>query len=126
MITMLLNRDEIDNANQISSYHSGELIINEQSYTHSVIITPQQIISPWSATTAETIDEQATQTLLDLNPKIVVLGIGDTTHLLTPAFYAKFHAQHIGLEVMTNDAACRTFNVLVSEGRNVVAGILLP
>jgi uncharacterized protein len=56
----------------------------------------------------------------------VIIGTGERQHFLPPLLMMEFHGQGIGAEVMSTAAACRTFNVLVSEGRNVVAALLPP
>jgi uncharacterized protein len=62
---------------------------------------------------------------LELNPQILLLGTGKT-HCFPPAeLMGAVLKQNVGLEVMTTDAACRTYNVLVSEGRSVVAALII-
>ena len=70
------------------------------------------------------ISEETLQIIFDMQPELVLIGCGDTQVFLPPAIQALFFRRNIGFEVMITDAACRTFNVLVSEGRKVVAALL--
>jgi uncharacterized protein len=59
-----------------------------------------------------------------LKPEIVLIGTGSKQIFLPPELMMFFYSRNTGFEVMTTDAACRTFNVLASEGRKVVAALL--
>ena len=58
-------------------------------------------------------------------PDIIIIGCGDTQILPSPNFINNFTSQNIGIEIMTTESACKTFNVLISEHRKVVAGLTL-
>ncbi|MCP4126357.1 MAG: hypothetical protein GY753_04760, partial [Gammaproteobacteria bacterium] len=58
-------------------------------------------------------------------PQLVILGTGEEQQFPQPALYALLLNQGVGVEVMTTPAACRTYNILVSEGRRVAAALLL-
>jgi uncharacterized protein len=62
--------------------------------------------------------------IFDLQPEVILLGTGVTQVFLPPAIQVHFFQRNYGFEVMTTDAACRTFNVLVAEGRHVVAALM--
>jgi uncharacterized protein len=101
----------------IRSYAAGELKINDQTLHHSVIVTPTQLIDPW--------DPNDLAIILTLNPEIVLLGTGERLKFPAAELLAPFLQRGIGIECMDTGAACRTFNVLVSEGRQVVAALML-
>ena len=63
--------------------------------------------------------------LIPLKPEVVLLGTGSRQRLPPPALYAAFAERRIGLEVMDNRAACRTFNLLLSEYRDVAVALML-
>lgn len=102
---------------QIRSYERGKIIVNDQAITQPVIISATQLIYPW--------DENNLEAILNLSPKIVLLGTGEVFKILSPKFLSPFYQKNIGVEVMNTSAACRTFNVLAAEGRNVVAGLII-
>jgi len=116
--------DEGDNY-IIRSYDPGEVLINEYRHTKSVIVTPKQVISDWPPQTFEQLTPGHFLTLADLKPQLVILGTGDTQQFPDPALYAALIDQGVGVEVMATPAACRTYNILVAEGRKVAAALLL-
>jgi uncharacterized protein len=63
--------------------------------------------------------------LLALSPELVIFGSGARQRFAAPALLRGFFERRIGFEAMDTAAACRTFNVLVSEGRSVVAALLI-
>ncbi len=116
--------DEGDNY-IIRSYDNGEVTINEYRYTSSVIVTPKQIVGDWKPQSFEEITSEHFIALTELRPQLVILGTGATQRLPNPALYAELIKCGIGIEVMTTAAACRTYNILVGEGRSVAAALIL-
>lgn len=119
---------ELDNTtgHQISHYGSGSITINQTAYTQNLIVTPTTIVSPWEVRSIETLTTADYESLLALKPEIILLGCGETPIVPPPALIAWFAAKRIGVEVMVTGSACRTFNLLCSEGRQVVAGFIIP
>ncbi len=66
------------------------------------------------------------QLLLDLKPEVVIISTGNSIIFPPANALQAFYERNIGVEVMTTGAACRTFNVLASEYRKVIAGFMLP
>jgi uncharacterized protein len=108
----------------IRAYESGRLKINEEFYTESVIVTPEQL-QLWTPPDFNTLSPIYLEELLNLSPEVVLLGTGIKGHMISPEWLMIFYQKHIGVEVMDTHAACRTFNVLAAEGRKVVAGLLI-
>ncbi len=110
--------------NLIRAYRPGAVTINQLTYTRSLIVTPERI-EPWEPASFAELVRAHFETLEMLKPEVVLLGTGarlrmpagETTRPLTDA--------RIGLEVMDTGAACRTYNILMSEGRRVVAALLM-
>jgi len=92
----------------------------------SFVLAPDRAIEDWPVTTVDAMDAAAAAAILDLVPEVVILGSGPRIRFPTQAVLAQFLARGIGIEVMDNAAAARTYNVLVSEGRRVVAAFILP
>ncbi len=88
------------------------------------ILSGQNLLADWDVTRPEDIGEASLQPIFDMQPELVLIGTGKTQVFLPPQVQALFFQRGIGFEVMTTDAACRTFNILVSEGREVVAALL--
>lgn len=98
--------------------------VNNDFFTGAFIISGQRIVPEWNVVSIEDINEDTLQAVFDLQPEVILLGTGKTQVFLPVATQAHFFRRNLGFEVMTTDAACRTFNVLVSEGRKVVAAML--
>ena len=100
--------------------------VNERTLRSSFIIAPDTLIEHWPAHDAAAMTADDVQPLLALQPEVVVLGAGTTQVFPPPDVMAACLTRGIGIEVMDNAAAARTFNVLAGEGRRVVAGFVIP
>jgi uncharacterized protein len=98
--------------------------IGEDWYTQPLIVSASQVISDWNVEDAAEISEKSLERIFELSAEIVLLGTGAKQHFLPPKLLMMFHSRNIGIEIMSTDAACRTFNVLVAEERQVVAALL--
>ncbi len=109
----------------IRGYGPGEVRINDVVYTQSVILTRNRLDAGWNPPPLAEWTPATLDPLLAHDPEILLLGTGNRIHLLGTPFLA--HALHhgAGLEVMDTGAACRTFNILVGEGRKVAAGLII-
>ena len=122
---MPLAEDKITSRYSISSYNSDEIVVNEQIYRQSLVLSPQSVSCPWPVRSISELDESSLQVVLDMNPDVVLLGTGDRQQFPGARVFALLGQAGIGLEVMNNGALCRTFNILVAEDRAVVAAIIL-
>lgn len=123
---MRLSREPDSALNVIRGYTPGELRINDGVYRHSLIVAASAIqVEPALTTAADLAAEHAAR-ILELEPELVLIGTGRRQIFPAPQFGARFLERGIGLEVMDTGAACRTFNVLLSEHRRVVALLLVP
>lgn len=108
----------------IRSVSDKGICVVEQWFQESLVISASHLITDWSVTRFDEINELQLQTIFDLEPDVVLLGTGRKQHFLPAEKMMLFYQRGIGAEVMSTDAACRTFNVLVSEERRVVAALL--
>lgn len=112
--------------NLFTGYGSDYVIINGQRYAApSLIVTPDEIIEDWRVGNFAQLNENHFQALLALKPEIALLGTGTALRFPHPRLSACLTNAGIGLEVMDTGAACRTYNILVAEGRHVVMGLLI-
>lgn len=109
----------------IRSYREGALRVNQAEYTGSVILSANAIMPDWSARSTDALDMKLLAPALEMDPQILLLGTGDAQRFPDPRISAQIMALGIGLEVMNTAAACRTFNILASEDRKVVAALIL-
>ncbi|MGY6555966.1 MAG: Mth938-like domain-containing protein [Wenzhouxiangella sp.] len=105
---------------------ADQLIIDDRSYQSSLILGARLLIEDWPVGSLADLDAERIEPLLAHQPELVLLGHGDRPSFLSPQLQSLFLARGIGLECMTLAAACRTFNVLMSENRRAVAGLILP
>ncbi len=93
-------------------------------YDSAIILSARELIPHWPVNGVGDIEIQHLEKVLELNPEVVLIGTGSRQSFLPPALMMFFYERNVGVEVMTTDAACRTFNVLVSESRDVVAALI--
>jgi uncharacterized protein len=108
----------------IHAYNDNEIKINSQSYQSSLIVSSHEIIKDWPIDSIQQLTEETLAPLLRYQPKIIIIGHGEHG-LLPQTIIQSLAKQNIGLECMSIGAACRTFNVLLSEHREVVLGLIL-
>jgi len=108
----------------IRSVSEKGICVHNDFYNNPFIISGQRIIPEWNVMSVEDINEKSLQVIFDLQPEVILIGTGNHQVFLPPSTQVHFFRHNFGFEVMTTDAACRTFNVLVGEGRHVVAALL--
>lgn len=111
--------------NHINSYQSGLITVNSQSYQHNIVIMPDQVISDWSPLTVNDLRSDHFDELMVYRPELILLGTGSTSLFPPATLYANLLVAHIGVEVMPTPAACRTYNLLMSDARRVLAALFL-
>lgn len=123
---MPLAEDIITARYSIQGYDLGQITINETGYRGSLILSPDQLISPWPVESIDQLNTDHLDEIIQLKPDVVLLGTGQNQHFPDASIFGVFAELQLGLEVMNNGALCRTFNILVAEDRNVVAAIIQP
>lgn len=113
----------------IQVYAGGVFKVSGQSYPHAIIVQPHQTVT-WDVGSAKTISDLSIESfapLIDLagDVDVFLLGCGRVMAFLDPALKRDLKSKGLHLEVMDTGAACRTYNVLMAEGRRVAA-VLLP
>ncbi len=101
------------------------VLVNDKTLNCSFILTPHELVENWRPVSMLDLLADDMQALLDLNPVLVILGTGARQQFPSAAVMAACLTRGIGIEVMDNAAAARTFNVLATEGRKVVAGFIV-
>ena len=111
--------------NRFTGYGPGYVEVNRARHAQSLVVSADRIVLDWPATSAEALTADHIAALLALSPEIVLLGTGATFAFPEPALLAPLYKAGIGVEVMDTPAACRTFNILLAEGRNVIAAVVV-
>lgn len=109
-------------AQLIQSYGPAGFRIGNKQYETPVIVMPSRT-QEWSGEL--TIDALAPLFETIPLPEILLIGTGARHEMIDPALRALLKAKGLGLDTMDSGAACRTFNILLSEGRRVAAALLL-
>lgn len=121
---MKLQPDSLPGTNAISRHDAGAVWVNNQRFEGSLLVPWQGQVLDWPPTSVGALAAEHFNALLALRPELVIFGSGARLRFISPALYRGLIDARIGLETMDTAAACRTYNVLASEGRSVVAALL--
>jgi len=122
---MLLTLERPDHDYYLRGADGQVALVNDRRLTESFVLTPDILLEDWAVNDARTLSVEQLEPLLALSPEVILLGSGANQVFPPPAAMAACLGRGIGLEVMSNAAAARTFNVLAGESRRVVAGFIL-
>lgn len=111
--------------NQFTAAGSDFVAVNGRMYRSSLVVSPEQIVSPWLIRDLTSLTVDALEAIIAVPDAIVLLGTGARQVFPPSALLRACAGRGIALEVMDNAAACRTYNVLAAEGRHVIAAIVL-
>ncbi|MGV6857921.1 MAG: Mth938-like domain-containing protein [bacterium] len=125
-INMKIHRDNPGNVNVIDKYEQGSLIVGGKAYEHCIAVMPSELRSLPELVAPEDIVFEALDFLLEAKPEVVLVGTGPALVFPDFSLIKTFHQRGTGCDIMDSPAACRTYNILVAEGRNVAAVILSP
>jgi uncharacterized protein len=121
---MHINLETNDN-NAIQAYSDLEIKVSSNLYQNSLIISSHEIISDWQISSIQQLDEASLEPLLRYDPKIIIIGHKQQGKFAPMPIITELANRRIGLETMSIGAACRTFNVLLNEHREVVIGLIM-
>lgn len=121
---MKLHLARAEGRNLFSGYSSGYVAVNGQRYEHSLIVLPDRILD-WEPAGFGDLTEAAFSGLAGLSLEILILGTGARLQFPHPSITRGLYQAGTALEVMDTHAACRTYNILLSEDRRVGAALLL-
>ncbi len=110
---------------KITGYEASGIKINNRLFTDALILSPMTLISDWQATTISSLNADKLDQVYELNPEIILLGTGKIQQFPNPDVLKRLAEMQIGFEIMDTQAACRTFDIIMAEGRNVVAGLFI-
>ena len=122
---MKFSEDKIDQGYYVTGYDHEVIMVNGSPKTASFIISLEQLIDDWAPAHIDELSTRHMDPLLQLQPELVLIGTGATLKFPALEHYACLIQHNIGVEIMDSAAACRTYNILLAEGRKVVAGIIL-
>jgi uncharacterized protein len=122
---MKFSLDQPMTINVVRGYGPGVIRIGDRSFGCSVIVTPATLVKDWRPTRIAELLAEDLEPLLQLRPEVLLIGSGLRQVFPERATMAALYSAGIGFEVMDTGAACRTYNVLAAEGRNVAAALIV-
>lgn len=122
---MKLHLNSAPNANNITGHGDGFVMVNGRKIETAVVVTAGQLIEPWQLQVPDRPAVDDFTALILLAPGLVLFGTGKVFRFPDPRIMAHLYQRGIGFEAMDTAAACRTFSVLMSEGRKVAAALLV-
>ena len=122
---MKLQSDPHSGANTITGYGDGYVEINQTPYAHAVLLSSDGAISEWSVQSFEGLEASHFSQMVDLNPELILIGTGSKQRFPKPELLKSLILAKIGFEIMDSQAACRTYNILVGEGRQVLLALIV-
>ncbi len=111
--------------NFIRNYGPGQVTVNQQVFRRSLIVTPERIFADWPPQEVSALVAAHFTLVRELAPEVVILGTGARLQFPRPPEVRLLAEANIGLEVMNTGAACRTYNILMQDGRRVLAALLM-
>ena len=129
-----LQPDRIEGVNAIAASEPGRVRVVRQpeggppvavTFEASVVVPWQGEVLAWRCDGFDTLTAEHFERIVALGPELVIFGSGARLRFVHPSLLRALIERRIGVETMDTPAACRTYNVLVAEGRSVVAALLL-
>ncbi|VVE57133.1 hypothetical protein PIN31115_05146 [Pandoraea iniqua] len=120
-----LHQDPSQALNTVTGYGPGYIEINKTRHNHSVIVAPEGEIQAWPVSAFDALEPAHFEALRALDPEVVIFGSGERLRFAHPRLTASLTSTRIGVDSMDTQAACRTYNILMSEGRRVVLVVLV-
>lgn len=116
---------EATEQNAVQAYSDTQIQINSIIYENSLIVSKEEIITDLAIKNIQEIDEQYLNLLIKLSPELIIIGHKNLGKFPPMEIISQLSQRRIGIECMSIGAACRTYNVLLSEYRAVIAGFII-
>ena len=122
---MKIEADINQGQHKINAYAAGSITVAGIPYTTNIIITPAAVMEGQLPDKVQSLAESHLMTMLEHKPEVVLFGSGKTLTFPPDEICEILYLRHIGFEIMDTGAACRAFNILSGEGRQIVAALFL-
>ena len=122
---MKLHQESSGALNTITSYGADYVAINLERHDKSIIVMPETPVIEWPVSSFEALAPEHFDALIEVAPEVVIFGSGSRLRFPHPRLTAQLSRRRIGVETMDFGAACRTYNILMAEGRRVAAALLI-
>jgi uncharacterized protein len=121
---MKLHSTSTQHYQTVTGYDDTGIEINAVRFAHSLIVLPETAPASWAPTSFDMLSEEHFSQVEATAPDVVILGTGNRQRFVHPKLVASLSAKRIGVECMDNQAACRTYNILMAEGRKVALALI--
>lgn len=108
----------------VTAYDDDGVEINAVRFIHSLLVTPETPPAAWPVDAFDKLSAADFAQIAAADPAVVILGTGKRQRFVHPRLSAALTARRIGIECMDNQAACRTYNILMAEGRKVMLALI--
>lgn len=108
----------------VTAYDDEGVDINAVRFSHSLVVLPETAPAAWPVTSFASLSTEHFAQIDATGPDVVILGTGRRQRFVHPRLTAALTARRIGVECMDNQAACRTYNILMAEGRKVALALI--
>lgn len=109
----------------VTAYDETGVEINAVRFDYSLLVLPEVAPVPWPVSSFEQLSAESFEQIGATSPDVVILGSGNKQRFVHPSLLANLTARRIGVESMDNQAACRTYNILMAEGRKVALALII-
>lgn len=109
----------------ITAYDESGVEINAIYFRHSLVVMPEIAPQAWPVSSFEELASEHFDAINAATPDVVILGTGQRQRFIHPRLIASLAARRVGVECMDNKAACRTYNILMAEGRRVALALII-
>ena len=122
---MKLNLANLGDTKLFTAHGADYVMVNGERFEHSIVVLAEEVRCDWIVPNFDELSETSFNYFLALKPDVLLFGTGSTQRFPHPRLYRALTNAGIGVEFMDTPAACRTYNILVAEGRRVIAAILI-
>lgn len=122
---MKIDRVAAEGRNVFTAYDDGWVEVSGRRHAANVVVAGDRVVPGWTEGGLESLTREQVESLVALAPEILLIGSGRAFRFPSPALLAPLYAARVGVEVMDTRAACRTYNILLAEGRGVVAALIV-
>jgi uncharacterized protein len=123
--SMKLHTTNTQQYQTVTAYDDSGVEINAVRYAHSLIVLPEAKPVAWPVHSFESLTREHFELIDAQQPEVVILGTGKKQRFVHPKLIAPLTARHVGVESMDSQAACRTYNILMAEGRRVALALII-
>ncbi len=122
---MKFHLEDAGGKNTFTGYGEGYVEVNRARHAASLVVTGDRLVTDWPATAVTSLAPDHMAAIVELKPEIVLIGTGARLTFPDRALLAPLYRAGIGVEIMDTPAACRTYNILLGEGRGVLAAVIV-